>query len=56
MRVGGAEISTLHANFIVNTGQATAQDVLTLIDKIRAIIVEKYNVELVPEVMVVGER
>ncbi|GIP36392.1 UDP-N-acetylmuramate dehydrogenase [Paenibacillus sp. J2TS4] len=56
MRVGGAEISTLHANFIVNTGQATAEDVLTLIEKIKAIVGEKYKVELVPEVMVVGER
>lgn len=54
--VGGAEISTLHANFIINTGQATAEDVLTLIDHIQTVIGEKYDVKLVPEVLVVGER
>ncbi|WP_010270124.1 UDP-N-acetylmuramate dehydrogenase [Paenibacillus senegalensis] len=55
-RVGGAEISTLHANFIINTGQATAEDVLTLIDHIQKVIGQKYDVKLVPEVLVVGER
>ncbi|WP_018756677.1 UDP-N-acetylmuramate dehydrogenase [Paenibacillus terrigena] len=55
-RVGGAEVSTLHANFIVNTGQATARDVLTLIEEIRQTIQSKYGISLVPEVLVVGER
>jgi UDP-N-acetylmuramate dehydrogenase len=54
-RVGGAEVSTLHANFIVNIGQATAQDVLTLMEHVRTVVHEKYDVRLVPEVLVVGE-
>ncbi|GGA20883.1 UDP-N-acetylmuramate dehydrogenase [Paenibacillus physcomitrellae] len=55
-RVGGAEISGVHANFIVNTGQAKAEDVLTLMNQIRSTIASHYGVELVPEVFVVGER
>lgn len=55
-RIGGAEVSTLHANFIVNTGQATASDVLTLMERIQQTIKDRYGVELVPEVLVVGER
>lgn len=54
--VGGAEISTLHANFIVNTGQATAEDVLRLMEQIKATIFSKFEVALVPEVFFVGER
>lgn len=55
-RVGGAEVSELHANFIVNTGQATAEDVLTLMEQIKDTIASKYEIELVPEVFFVGER
>lgn len=56
MRAGGAEVSTQHANFIVNTGQATAHDVLTLMKRIQESILTTYGIELIPEVMVVGER
>lgn len=56
MRVGGAEVSTLHANFIVNTGQASAEDVLTLINQVKDTVLEKHGVALQPEVLVVGER
>jgi UDP-N-acetylmuramate dehydrogenase len=56
MRVGGAEVSTLHANFIVNTGGATAVDVLTLIERVQRNVLETSGVSLVPEVLVVGER
>ncbi|MDP5273157.1 UDP-N-acetylmuramate dehydrogenase [Chengkuizengella axinellae] len=55
-RIGGAEVSTLHSNFIVNTNQATARDVLTLIEHIQSVVYEKYDVFLVPEVLQVGER
>lgn len=56
MKVGGAEVSTLHANFIVNTGQATAEDVLALMEKIKAVVADQFGVALVPEVFYVGER
>lgn len=56
LQVGGAVVSTQHANFIVNTGQATASDVLTLIDMIRRTVKERFDIELIPEVLVVGER
>ncbi|GKS12523.1 UDP-N-acetylenolpyruvoylglucosamine reductase 1 [Paenibacillus chitinolyticus] len=55
-RVGGAEISPLHANFIVNTGDASAEDVLALIALAQKTVREKSGVELQPEVLVVGER
>jgi UDP-N-acetylmuramate dehydrogenase len=56
LRVGAAEISQQHANFIINTGQAKAEDVLALIELIKHTVKDLYGVELVPEVLVVGER
>lgn len=55
-RIGGAEVSTLHANFIINTGNATANDVQQLMRHVQQQIAEKYGVELTPEVFIVGER
>ena len=55
-RIGGAEVSTLHANFIVNTGNATAEDVLTLIQLIQETVSKQHGIRLIPEVLVVGER
>ena len=54
-RVGGAEVSAIHANFIVNTGGATANDVLELIDLIRKRVREERGINLEPEVRIVGE-
>mgnify|MGYP001481644996 CR=1 FL=1 len=56
LRVGGAEVSEIHANFIVNTGNATAEDVLTLIEIIQRTVEERTGIRLVPEVLAVGER
>lgn len=53
-RVGGAEISRVHANFIANLGGATAVDVLTLIDRARAQVLERSGIELRTEVHVLG--
>jgi UDP-N-acetylenolpyruvoylglucosamine reductase len=54
LRVGGAEVSEVHGNFIVNKGGATSEDILELIRRIRAIVKEKHGVELSPEVMIMG--
>jgi UDP-N-acetylmuramate dehydrogenase len=54
-RVGDAQVSLLHANFIVNVGKASASDVLTLIDHIQTTIHSTYGVDMHPEVQVVGE-
>lgn len=54
-RVGGAMVSDLHANFIVNDGQATARDVLDLIAKIRDRARSERGIELETEVEIVGE-
>lgn len=53
-RVGGAIISDVHANFIVNTGNATASDVLELIDKAQASVAEKFGVTLELEIKLLG--
>jgi UDP-N-acetylmuramate dehydrogenase len=53
--VGGAQVSVKHANFIVNTGNATADDVLKLIEVVRQRVHEHAGVWLEPEVRVVGE-
>jgi UDP-N-acetylmuramate dehydrogenase len=55
-RVGGAEISELHANFIVNRGGASAADVLALIDQARRRVRERSGVELETEVRIVGRE
>ena len=56
MRIGGAEVSQKHANFIVNTGKATAADILALIEAVIKLVKEKHDVELKPEVKVLGEE
>ena len=53
-RVGGAEISTVHANVIVNTGGATAADVKALMDMMRSAVKDRFGIELTPEIQVVG--
>lgn len=54
-KVGNAMVSTVHAGFIVNTGGATAKDVLELIEHIRRIVYQKYNINLELEIIVLGE-
>lgn len=52
--VGGAEVSPIHANFIVNTGTATAADVASVIKKVHEEVRKAYGVELQPEVKFLG--
>lgn len=54
-RIGGAEVSALHCGFIVNTGNATARDVISLIEYIRDSVYKKFGVVLETEVKIIGE-
>ena len=54
-RIGGAEVSMKHANFIVNTGNATASDVLRLIEHVQEEVKRKSGYTLETEITVVGE-
>ncbi|WP_439021734.1 UDP-N-acetylmuramate dehydrogenase [Bacillus thuringiensis] len=53
-RIGGAQISEMHGNFIVNTGGASAQDVLSLIALIKQTIKEKFGIDMHTEVEIIG--
>lgn len=54
LSVGGAQVSEKHAGFVINTGNASCADVLALMELVRARVLEKYGVELEPEVRIVG--
>jgi UDP-N-acetylmuramate dehydrogenase len=53
--IGGAQISTKHANFILNIGDATAADIEALILNVRSTIESEHGVSLIPEVRIIGE-
>ncbi|MBI4342368.1 MAG: UDP-N-acetylmuramate dehydrogenase [Candidatus Omnitrophica bacterium] len=55
-RIGDAQISLRHANFIVNLGHATCDDVLSLMEYAQCRVHSEFNVHLEPEVRVVGEQ
>ncbi|MGH7944164.1 MAG: UDP-N-acetylmuramate dehydrogenase, partial [Opitutaceae bacterium] len=55
-RVGDAEVSPVHANFIVNRGNASGTDVLELVRRVRARVRQLKGVELQPEVLLYGKR
>jgi len=55
MRLGGARVSDVHANFIVNDGGATAVDVLGLVGKIQMVVKDTYGIDLRPEIRFLGE-
>ncbi|WLD95067.1 UDP-N-acetylmuramate dehydrogenase [Alkalihalobacillus sp. AL-G] len=52
--IGGAQISDMHANFIVNVGDAKAKDVLDLIELVKMTIRQEHNVEMETEVELIG--
>ncbi|XQY93414.1 UDP-N-acetylmuramate dehydrogenase [Metabacillus sp. HB246100] len=55
-QIGGAKISDMHGNFIVNAGGAKAKDVLDLIDFVKQTILEKYGVSMETEVEIIGGK
>jgi len=52
---GDAQVSEVHANFILNRGRASAADILQLMEKVQAAVYEKFQVLLDPEVRIVGD-
>ena len=55
-QIGGAKISEKHAGFIINQGNATAKDVLDLINYVKKKVYEKYGVEIEEEIKLIGEK
>jgi UDP-N-acetylmuramate dehydrogenase len=56
LTIGGAQVSTKHANFIVNLGNATAADIEALIEKVQTVVEEQQGVRMESEVRIVGEK
>lgn len=56
LRVGGAMVSDVHGNFIVNDGEATSQDVIDLIEMVRNRVKELRGIDLHTEVEIIGEK
>jgi len=55
-RIGGAQVSEKHANFIVNADEATAADIENLINEVRATVMQQTGIDLYPEVKIIGEH
>lgn len=53
--IGGAQVSEIHAGFVVNTGNATAKDVLDLVEYVKSKVFEKFNKNIMLEIEVLGE-
>ena len=53
--IGGAEVSTKHSGFIINKGNATAKDVLELVNKVKEEVYKKFNKKIELEVEVIGK-
>ena len=53
--IGGAQVSEIHAGFVVNTGNATAEDVLNLVNYVKEKVFEKFGKEIELEIEVLGE-
>jgi UDP-N-acetylmuramate dehydrogenase len=54
MRLGGAQVSGVHANFIVNVGGATASDIVGLVRKVQMAVKDTHGVDLRPEIRFLG--
>jgi UDP-N-acetylmuramate dehydrogenase len=55
-RIGGAQVSEKHGNFIVNLGSATARDIIGLIELVQQKVLEAKGIALEPEVKIIGEE
>lgn len=55
-RIGGAQVSEKHCGFVVNTGDATAKDVLDLIAYVQKKVKEQFEVQMETEVLIIGEE
>lgn len=55
-KIGGAQISEKHAGFIINTGNATAKDVLELINYTKQVVKQKTGYEIQEEIEIIGEK
>ncbi|MCX8095594.1 MAG: UDP-N-acetylmuramate dehydrogenase [Caldisericia bacterium] len=55
LKIGDAEVSNLHANFILNKGNATFKEIITLMKLVREMVYEKFKIMLNPEVVILGE-
>lgn len=55
-KIGGAQVSEKHAGFIVNYNNATATDVINLIDYIKEKVYSKYGIKIEEEIKIIGER
>ena len=56
LTLGGARVSEMHGNFIVNLGGAAARDIIGLIERVRKTVREKRGIDLEPEVQIIGEE
>ncbi len=55
LRIGGAEVSEKHAGFIINKNNATSEDIYSLMETVRSKVLERFGIELQPEVRLVGD-
>ncbi|MCX7913062.1 MAG: UDP-N-acetylmuramate dehydrogenase [Thermodesulfovibrionales bacterium] len=54
LRVGGIQVSNLHANYFINTGKGSAEEFLRLMDIVNRAVKEKFNIVLEPEIKIIG--
>lgn len=55
-RVGDAQVSMLHAGFVINLGKATATDIINLMHVVQARVMSEFGVKLEPEIRIIGDR
>ena len=56
LKLGGAQVSSLHAGFLINTGNAKAEDILLLMKVVQRTVSDRFGIELEPEVRIIGKE